>query len=88
MSEPQPKHTMFFDIAPGNFTRRRERVRQGDTIIYLGDVAHPDAWRDGELMAELRARRGERGLIVGNHDVDNPVRPPGRCSSATSCRGE
>ena len=50
--------------------RWRELVWPGDTIICLGDVAHPAAWRDRELMAELRACPGERVLIVGNHDTD------------------
>ena len=50
--------------------RWRELVRPGDTIICLGDVAHPTAWRNREPMAELRACPGERVLIVGNHDTD------------------
>ena len=55
----------------------RERVRPGDTIISLGDAAHPDAWRHENLMAELRACPGERILMLGNHDVEaiNQVRP-------------
>ena len=29
----------------------RRRVGTGDTVICLGDVAHPDAWRDDRLVA-------------------------------------
>ena len=34
----------------------RRRVRPGDTIICLGDVAHPDAWR-GTQPTAARPRR-------------------------------
>ena len=30
------------------------RVRPGETIICLGDVAHPDAWRDRRLMNDIQ----------------------------------
>ena len=46
-------------------------MQPGDTIICLGDVAHPDAWRDRRLVLDLRACPGERILILGNHDVDH-----------------
>lgn len=46
------------------------RVRPGHTIICLGDVAHPDAWRDRRLTLDVRDCPGRRVLIVGNHDRD------------------
>ena len=46
------------------------RVRAGDTIICLGNVAHPDAWRQRRLLLDLRNCPGERLLVLGNHDRD------------------
>ena len=46
------------------------QVRTGDTIICLGDVAHPDAWRNRGTVLDLRNCPGKRLLVVGNHDVD------------------
>ena len=46
----------------------RRRVRPDETIINLGDVAHPDAWRDEHLVADLRECPGRRVLVIGNHD--------------------
>ena len=46
------------------------RVRAGETIICLGDVAHPDAWRDRRLMNDIQGCPGERLLVLGNHDHD------------------
>ena len=46
----------------------RRRVRPGHTIICLGDVAHPDAWRDRRLTLDVRNCPGRRVLILGNHD--------------------
>ena len=47
----------------------RRRIRSSDTIICLGDVAHPDAWRDhSRLQLDLTGCPGERLLILGNHD--------------------
>ena len=40
-----------------------------DTIICLGDVAHPDAWRDPRLTVDLRRCTGHRFLVRGNHDT-------------------
>ena len=63
----------FADIPAMNrhlLARWRQRVQPGDTIICLGDVAHPDAWRDRRLVLDLRACPGERILILGNHDSD------------------
>ena len=37
-------------------TRWSERVGAGDTIICLGDVGHPDAWRDRRLVVDVRTR--------------------------------
>ena len=63
----------FADIPAMNrhlLAKWRQRVQPGDTIICLGDVAHPDAWRDRRLVLDLRACPGERILILGNHDSD------------------
>ena len=46
------------------------QVRTGDTIICLGDVAHPDMWRNRRIGLDLRNCPGERLLVLGNHDVD------------------
>ena len=48
----------------------RRRVGASDTVICLGDVAHPDAWRDDRLVLDLAECPGERLLVLGNHDVD------------------
>ena len=48
----------------------RRRVRPGDTIICLGDVVHPDAWRNRRLVLDVRGCPGQRLLILGNHDLD------------------
>ena len=55
----------------------RRRVGAGDTVICLGDVAHPDAWRDDRLVLDVAECPGERFLVLGNHDVDrvNEVLP-------------
>ena len=57
----------------------RRRVGADDTIICLGDVGHPDAWRDDGLMLDVSECPGERLLVLGNHDVDpvNRIRPFG-----------
>ena len=51
----------------------RRRVGAGDTVICLGDVAHPEAWRDDGLVLDLAECPGERLLVLGNHDRDVPV---------------
>ena len=48
----------------------RRRVRSDDTIICLGDVAHPDAWRDRRLVLDIRDCPGNRVLMLGNHDLN------------------
>ena len=48
----------------------RSRVRADDTIICLGDVAHPDAWNDRRLVLDIQNCPGERVLILGNHDLE------------------
>ena len=55
----------------------RRRVGAGDTVICLGDVAHPEAWRDDCLVLDLAECPGDRFLVLGNHDVDrvNKVLP-------------
>ena len=45
-------------------------VRPGDTIICLGDVGHPNAWRDRRLVLDIRSCPGTRFLVLGNHDGD------------------
>ena len=47
----------------------RRRVGPDDTILCLGDVAHPDAWRDPRLVLDVRACPGRRVLVLGNHDL-------------------
>ena len=47
----------------------RATVRHDDTIICLGDVAHPDFWSDRRHSGDLRACPGRRILIMGNHDI-------------------
>ena len=44
-------------------------VSPGDTIVCLGDVAHPSAFEDDALVARLRNCPGRRLLILGNHDL-------------------
>ena len=51
----------------------RRRVGAGDTVICLGDVTHPDAWRDDRLVLDLAECPGERLLVLGNHDRDVPA---------------
>ena len=51
----------------------RRRVGASDTVICLGDVAHPDAWRDDRLVLDLAECPGERLLVLGNHDRDVPA---------------
>ena len=46
------------------------RVHANDTIICLGDVAHPDAWGNRRLLLDLRNCPGERILVLGNHDLN------------------
>ena len=51
----------------------RRRVGAEDTVICLGDVAHPDAWRDDRLVFDVAESPGERLLVLGNHDRDVPA---------------
>ena len=63
----------FRDVARMNHHPIREwwdRVGAGDTIICLGDVAHPEAWRNRRLIGHIRNWPGERFLVLGNHDRD------------------
>ena len=55
------------------------RVHAADTIICLGDVAHPDAWRDRHLVLDVRNCPGERILVLRNHDHDGSA---WRCTGA------
>ena len=48
----------------------RRRVGADGTIICLGDVGHPDAWRDDGLVLDVAECPGERLLVLGNHDRD------------------
>ena len=47
----------------------RTTVKNQDTIICLGDVAHPDFWRDPRHSGDLKACPGRRILVMGNHDI-------------------
>ena len=48
----------------------RRRVRPGETIICLGDVARADSWRDdSRLRLDVAGCPGARVLILGNHDI-------------------
>ena len=40
-----------------------------DTIVCLGDVAHPTAFEDEALIDRLRDCPGDRVLVLGNHDL-------------------
>ncbi len=63
----------FADVAAMNahlLRTWRQHVRADETIICLGDVAHPDAWRDRRLVADIRSCPGRRLLVLGNHDRD------------------
>ena len=44
-------------------------VKDRETIICLGDVAHPDFWNDPRHSGDLKACAGRRILVMGNHDV-------------------
>ena len=44
-------------------------VPAGGTIICLGDVSHPEAFEDEDLVARVKACPGRRLLVLGNHDV-------------------
>ena len=46
------------------------RVRNNDWIICLGDVAHPQALENSEMLRRLRRCPGKRLLVVGNHDLE------------------
>ena len=53
----------------------RRHVRDGDTTICLGDLAHPDFWRRNRWnTADLAACPGRRILILGNHDIQDAER--------------
>ena len=47
------------------------KIRSENTIVCLGDVAHPDAWRKRRTLLDLRNCPGHRLLVLGNHDVLN-----------------
>ena len=47
----------------------RSTVRHDDTIICLGDVAHPDFFREPRNTADLKGCPGRRLLVMGNHDI-------------------
>ena len=50
-----------------------DALHDAHTVICLGDVAHPDAWRDDRLVLDLAECPGERLLVRGNHDRDVPA---------------
>ena len=47
----------------------RSTVKPDDTIICLGDVAHPEHWKDPRHANDLKACPGRRLLVMGNHDI-------------------
>ena len=47
----------------------RATIKEQDTIICLGDIAHPDFWNDPRHSGDLQACPGRRILVMGNHDV-------------------
>ena len=47
----------------------RNNVSPDHTIVCLGDVAHPAAFDDEDLVEQLRACPGRRILVLGNHDL-------------------
>ena len=47
----------------------RNNVSPDHTIVCLGDVAHPAAFEDEDLLEQLRACPGRRILVLGNHDL-------------------
>ena len=51
-------------MAAGREARRHDHLPRR-----LGDVAHPDAWRDRRTALDIRNLPGRRILILGNHDV-------------------
>ena len=53
----------------------RATVKVQDTIICLGDIAHPDSWNDPHHPGDLRACPGRRILVMGNHDVRQTEEP-------------
>ena len=60
----------FVGVARTNYPLHRKlryRVRAGDTLICLGDIGHPDAWRDRHLVLDFRSCPGDRFLVLGNH---------------------
>ena len=62
------------------------RVGTGDTIICLGDVAHPDAWRDRRLVLDLANCPGKRLLVLGNHDTEHHALRNAGFDFDTMCR--
>ena len=77
----------FSDVANMNDHLLREwrhHVRARDIIICLGDVGHPEAWRDRRLILDIRNCPGDRFLILGNHDQDrNALREAGFATECT-----
>ena len=64
--------------APGN--------RECAPIICLGDVAHPDAWRDRRLVLDLANCPGKRLLVLGNHDTEHHALRNAGFDFDTMCR--
>ena len=51
----------------------RRCVGAGDTVICLGDVAHPGGLARRLLVLDLAECPGDRLLVLGNHDRDVPA---------------
>ena len=62
-------------------TRWSERVGAGDTIICLGDVGHPDAWRDRRLVVSTYATVPASGCSSSATTMSTT---PRRCSRPAS----
>ena len=72
------------------FRNWRRRVDAGDTVICLGDVAHPDAWRDDRLVHDLAECPGRlppaARLVQMGRDAAVPARRRSRTSHAARSR--
>ena len=74
LSDPGPLQAFnrpFADVAAMNaelLDAWCRRVGADELLVNLGDVAHPDALRDEDLVAAIRKCPGQRVLVIGNHD--------------------
>ena len=40
-----------------------------DTVLFLGDIAFRETWKDWRLNRRIQGAPGQRWLVLGNHDV-------------------